>query len=403
MDLNRRQFIGAASGAAALRPLTAQAPRHDTDDPLGVRRDFDVVRHGLYLNSAYITPVPRPVLEAAQAFAERKASKPISLDEMLKKTDEVRAQFARLVGAEPDEIGFLFSTSEGENIVAAALDFKPGDNVVIDELHYNTTFVLYRHLEATRGITLRIVKHRDGRVTSDDFARAVDARTRLVSVAWVSHQNGFRHDMRPLADLAHAHGALFYADAVQALGMFPASVREAGVDCLTSGTYKWLLGGFGVAPFFIRRELLERIRVDRLGALHVEKDLGDHRYQIYRTAKKFEYATLPFAEVYQLGAALAYLEQVGVDRIERHTVALAHELREGLSALGFRLFTPPGNGSSIVSVHLDRNHERAREILETSGVQVSFREKGAQLRVSPALFNTRGDIRQFLAGAKAFA
>ena len=100
------------------------------------------------------------------------------------------------------------------------------------------------------------------------------------------------------------HGALFYTDAVQALGMFPADVRAAGVDCMTSGTYKWLLGGFGVAPFFIRRELLEPIRVDRLGALHVEKELGDHRYEIYRTAKKFEYATLPFAEVYQLGAAL---------------------------------------------------------------------------------------------------
>jgi selenocysteine lyase/cysteine desulfurase len=403
MDVNRRQFIGVASGAAALRPLTAQTPRPDAEDPLGVRHDFGVVRHGLYLNSAYITPVPLPVLEAAQAFAERKASKPISLDEMLKKTDDVRAQFARLVGADADEIGFLFATSEGENIVAAALDFKAGDNVVIDELHYNTTFVLYRHLEATRGITLRIVKPRDGRVTSADFARAVDARTRLVSVAWVSHQNGFRHDMRPLADLAHAHGALLYADAVQALGMFPADVRAAGVDCLTSGTYKWLLGGFGVAPFFIRRELLDRIRVDRLGALHVEKDLGDHRYQIYRTARKFEYATLPFAEVYQLGAALAYLERVGVDRIERHTVALAHELREGLSALGFRLFTPPGNASSIVSVHLDRNQARAREVLAANGVQVSFRENGNQLRVSPALFNTRDDIRQFLASAKAFA
>jgi selenocysteine lyase/cysteine desulfurase len=101
--------------------------------------------------------------------------------------------------------------------------------------------------------------------------------------------------------------ALFYADAVQALGMFPADVRDAGVDCLTCGTYKWPLGRFGVAPFFIRRELVERIRVDRLGALHVEKELGDHRYEIYRTAKKFEYATLPFAEVYQLGAALTYL------------------------------------------------------------------------------------------------
>jgi selenocysteine lyase/cysteine desulfurase len=403
MDLNRRQFLGVASGAAALRPLAAHAAQNDIEDPLGVRRDFGVVRSGLYLNSAYITPGPQPVADAARAFAERKAAKPIPLDEMLQKTDAVRGQFARLVGAEPDEIGFLFATSEGENIVASALDLKPGDNVVVDELHYNTTFVLYRQLEATRGITLRIVKHRDGRVTSDDFARAVDGRTRLLSVAWVSHQNGFRHEMRPLADLAHAHGAVFYTDAVQALGMFPADVRAAGVDCLTSGTYKWLLGGFGVAPFFIRRALLERIRVDRLGALHVEKELGDHRYELYRTAKKFEYATLPFAEVYQLGAALDYLERVGVDRIERHTVALAQELREGLAALGFRLFTPAGNGSSIVSVHLDRNQARARELLDKAGAQVSVREKGTLIRISPALFNTRGEIRQFLDIAKGFA
>src|ERR1700730_17199342 len=340
MDLNRRQLIEIASGAVLL-PLEGQRPTTNRDDPLGVRRDFPAVRDGLYLNSAYIAPIPLPVADAARAFAERKASRPIPLDEMLKKTDEVRGQFARLIGAEPDEIGFLFATSEGENIVASALDLKAGDNVVVDELHYETSFVLYRHLEQTRGITLRIVAHRDGRVSSNDFARVVDDRTRLVSVAWVSHQNGFRHDMRPLADVAHAHGALFYTDAVQALGTFPADVRAAGVDFMTSGTYKWLLGGFGVAPFFVRRELLDRIRVDRLGALHVEKELGDHRYEIYRTAKKFEYATLPFAEVYQLATSLAYLERVGVDRIERHTVALAGELREGLAALGFRVLTPP--------------------------------------------------------------
>ena len=401
VDLDRRQFIEMASGAAAFLQLDAQ---QDGDDPLGVRRDFPAVHGGgLYLNSAYIAPVPVQVAEAGRAFAERKASAPIPLGEMQAKTDEVRRQVARLVGAEPDEIGFLFATSEGENIVAAALDLQPGDNVVVDELHYETTFVLYRHLEETRRITLRIVKHRDGRVTADDFARAVDDRTRLVSVAWVSHQNGFRHDMRPLADLAHAHGALFYADAVQALGMFPVDVRAAGVDCCTSGTYKWLLAGFGVAPFFVRRELLERIRVDRLGALHVERALGDHRYAIYRTARKFEYATLPFAEIYQLGAALAYLERVGVDRIERHTIGLARELREGLAALGFRLFTPPDNRSSIVSVHLDARAARAREVLDAGGVQVSFRENGSLLRVSPALFNTRDDIRRFLDYARRVA
>jgi selenocysteine lyase/cysteine desulfurase len=404
MDLNRRQFIGTAAGAAALAPFGAEAAGQaaDSGDVLGVRRDFPAVRDGLYLNSAYIAPTPTAVADAARSFAERKASKPIPLDEMLRKTDDVRAQFARLVGASPEEIGFLFATSEGENIVASALDLKPGDNVVVDELHYNTTFVLYRHLEQTQRIELRIVSHRDGRVAAEDFARAIDDRTRLLSVAWVSHQNGFRHDMRPLADLAHAHGALFYTDAVQALGMFPVDVRQAGVDFMTSGTYKWLLGGFGAAPFFVRRELLDRVRVDRLGALHVERELGDHRYEIFRTAKKFEYATLPFAEIYQLGSALAYLERVGVDRIERHTVGLARELRDGLASAGFRVLTPANNGSSIVSLQLAANQTRAREILDKAGVQVSFREKGSQIRVSPALFNTRDEIQRFLDLARGF-
>src|SRR5438105_3854751 len=197
MELNRRQFIEVASGAAVLLPVERQPTEGDQDDPLGVRRDFPAARDGLYLNSAYIAPVPTAVADAGRLFAERKASKPIPLDEMLSKTDEVRGQFARLVGAGPDEIGFLYSTSEGENIVTSALDLKSGDNVVVDELHYNTSFVLYRHLEATRGIALRIVKHRDGRVAIEDVSRAVDDRTRIVSVAWVSHQNGFRHDMRP--------------------------------------------------------------------------------------------------------------------------------------------------------------------------------------------------------------
>jgi len=396
MTFSRRQFIGAACGATSAAALLPRDTVASDDDPLGVRGDFPVVRTGLYLNSAYITPVPIPVVDAARAFVESKSQKPIPLDAMLKRADEVRGQFARFIGATAEEIGFLFATSEGENIVSSALDLKPGDNIVVDELHYTTTFVLYRHLQQTRQIDLRIVRHRDGAVARDDFERVVDNRTRLVSVAWVSHQNGFRHDMRPLADLAHAHGALFYADAIQAVGMFPVDVRRAGVDVMTSGTYKWLLGGFGVAPFFVRRELMERIGVDRLGALHVEKELDDHRYEIYRTAKKFDYATLPFAEVYQLGAALAYLERVGVDRIERHTVSLARALRDGLAARGFRLFTPPNNGSSIVTFYVDPNHASTREILEKAGVQVSFREKGTQIRVSPALFNTRADVQRFL-------
>ncbi len=107
--------------------------------------------------------------------------------------------------------------------------------------------------------------------------------------------------------------------------------------------------------------------------------------------------------MYQLGAALEYLERVGIDRIERHTVSLAADLRDGLAHLGFRVLTPRGNRSSIVSFLLDRNQTQAREALERAAVQVSFREKGTQIRVSPALFNTRDDIQRFLEVAKTFA
>ncbi|MCC6929905.1 MAG: aminotransferase class V-fold PLP-dependent enzyme [Gemmatimonadaceae bacterium] len=392
------------TGSSPVAPGTIDTAGNTVgDDPLGVRGDFPATREGNYLNSAYIAPVPTAVVAAGRDFLERKATNPISLGEMLAHTDVVRGQFARLVNASSDEIGFLFATSEGENIVANALDLKAGDNIVIDALHYETEFVLYGHLRDTRGIDLRIAPHRNGTVALRDFEPLVDRRTRLVSVAWVSHANGFRHDMRPIADLAHAHGALFYTDAIQAAGMISLDVRAAGVDFLCCGTYKWVLGGFGVAPFFVRRELLDRIRLDRFGALHVAKELPDNRFELHATAKRFDYATLPFAEVYQLGAGLHYVEQVGVPRIERHTVALAQRLRDGLARQGYALFTPEGTQSSIVTYYFDRDPAELKAAFAAAKVSVSVRDAKRQVRVSPALFNTQDEIDHFLEVSKRLA
>ncbi len=396
MEFSRRHFIGTAAGAIAARNLTAGTAQVDEEDPLNVRRDFPAVREGVYLNSAYIAPIPLQVVEAGRAFLEAKSRSPISLGAMLEKTDAVRRQFAKLVNATPQEIGFLYATTEGENVVANALQFKPGENVVVDELHYDATYVLYRQLERTAGIQLRIARHRQGAVEVSDFEPLVDRKTRLVSVAWVSHQNGFCHDIQALADLAHTHGAYLYCDAIQAVGMFPIDVRESGVDFFAAGTYKWLLAGYGVAPFFVRGELLDRIPADRRGALQVEKQLEDHRYEIYRTARKFEWATLAFEPVYQLGSGLAYLERVGVDRIAGHSIALAQEIRQGLADLKLEVLTPQGNRSSIVTFRFAREAAEVGKILERENIQVTLRPRERQIRVSTALFNNRSEVRRFL-------
>jgi selenocysteine lyase/cysteine desulfurase len=378
-------------------------------DPLGVRRDFPAADEYTFLNTAYIGLISRPVLDAGRAWLDARAHRPLEVGEMLRKTDEVRHAFARMINAADDEVGLLFSTSEGENVVTDALDLKRGENVVIDDLAYPSTSIIHKRLEETRGIEVRIVRQRDGETRVEDFARLVDGKTRLISVALVSNLNGFRHDMKGLADLAHAHGALLYTDAIQAVGMGPLDVRAEGIDCLCCGGYKWLMAGFGVAPFFVRRALLDRIRPDRVG-WRVEKSLGGYRYQHFRDAKKYEFASLAFGEIYQLAAALDYLQRVGLQRIETHTAALTDRLRAGLAERGFRVFTPPGTRSSILSFYIKQTTEAAARAFEQARIKISLQrgetdeppEPDAQtrVRVAVSLFNNAADIQRLLAATE---
>ena len=413
MDITRRRFLGATSGAAALTAMARQPPAaaQAGDDPLSVRSDFPAVAEYAFLNTAYIGLIARPVVEAGRAWLDARAHRPFEVGDMLNKTDEARRRFGGLINASADEIGLLFSTTEGENVVVDALEFKAGDNVVIDDLVYPSTPVIHRRLQETKGVELRIVRHRDGAVDVRDFERLVDRRTRLISVAWVSNLNGFRHDMRPLADLAHAHGAYLYADAIQLVGTGPVDVRDAGVDFLCCGCYKWLMAGFGIAPFFVRRDLLDRIKADRVG-WHVEKRLGNYQYQHFANGKKYEFASLAFGEVYQLAAALAYLERVGLARIEAQTSTLVAMLRRGLTERGFRVFTPAETRSPILSFYIGGAAEAATKALDAAGVKVSVQNgdrtdayggSGApatRVRVAVSLFNNAADIQRMLSAAE---
>ena len=126
MHFTRRAFLETVSAAAAVTgvPRSVGAQTQE-DDPLGTRSDFPVVGESVYLNSPYITPSPLPAVDATRRFLEAKALRPTSLGEMLNETNAARRKFARLVGASEAEIGMLFATSDGENIVSRALALGP--------------------------------------------------------------------------------------------------------------------------------------------------------------------------------------------------------------------------------------------------------------------------------------
>ncbi len=394
MDPSRRRFIGVSS-AAALSSLSLAAS--DTDDPLGVRKDFPATRDYTFLNTAYIGLTPQPVADAARDWIDARVRHTYTVGQMEAKKREARSLFAEMVGAHPDEIAFLFSTSEGENVIVNSLDFKPGDNVVIDDLVYPSTTVIYRRLQETHGVEMRIVKNREGATSVEDFAKLVDNRTRIISVAWISNTSGHLHDIKGLADLAHAHGAYLYADAAQFIGTAPVDVHALGIDFFTTGAYKWLMAGFGIAPFYVRRELLDRITAPNVGWM-VEKTLPDYHYQPYRNARKFEFSSPAYAQFYDFAAALTYLKGIGLDKIEAQSVGLARQLHKGLAERGFRLFTPAANRAPIVTFYVNKSQKEVQAILDAELIKVSLHdEDGVRIRVAPAFFNNASEVKRFLA------
>lgn len=190
---------------------------------------------------------------------ERRALEETDVFGLMDTVSRTRGSFSRFLAAMPEEIGFLYTTSEAENIVTRALDLRPGDNIVTSDLAYPHTLVLGRHLELTAGIEFRIARHHRGMVTAGDFAALVDRRTRLITVPWVSNINALRHPVSALAELAHARGAWLLVDAIQLVGTEPLDPRAEGIDMLCTGTYKWLMAGWGIAPFWVRREILDQL------------------------------------------------------------------------------------------------------------------------------------------------
>ena len=391
MSLSRRQFVGLTAAAAAM-PL--QRPGVPVEgDPLGVRQDFPALRDVTFLNTAYTGLIPQAVVEAAREWTNTRASRGYTVGEMLAKADETRKLYASMVGAGDDEIAFLSSTTEGENLVVHSLDFKAGDNVVYDDLVYPSTPAIYQRLADTKGVQIRVVRSRDGAAPVEAFQKLVDGRTRLISVAWINNNSGYRHDMKALAALAHANGAYLYSDAVQFMGTGPCDIRAEGVDFCTSGTYKWLMAGFGVAAFYVRRELLDRIHSANVGWRSPSPNTKQPT-----TARKYEYATLAFGDLYELAASLEYLQRIGLDKIEARSQGLAKRFWNGLAERKIQIATPANTRSPIVSFYIRKPAAEAEKIIAAEKVKVSFQAVAplTRVRVAFAFFNNEADVDRML-------
>lgn len=368
-----------------------------------IRSDFPVTQDLAYLDTAYDGPYPLPVLQAGTDFLERRSKGTAGrVGDWLGVMAEVRGKVAELINAKPHEVAITTSTTQGTNLVATSLPFGPGDNVVWGSQSYPSNGLVWLAQEKRTGLENRIIEDERGALRVSDFVPVVDDRTKVVSVSHVSYSNGHVADLRGLADLAHEHGAYLHVDAIQAVGAIRVDVKEMGVDFLTCGTYKWLLGPLGLAFFYVKEELLRSMIPVFAGEMQAkawsdplqEFAQGEFPAELHETASKFEYATVHFQGLFELRAALDYILGIGVDRIEEQVLKLSSKLWTGLDDLGFEMRTPQGTQSGIVTCVVG-DAEKVDELLSENRIVASLKS-GNRLRVSPHFFNTEGEIDHLL-------
>ena len=226
-----------------------------------VRGDFPRARTAAYFDNASSHPVSVQSAAALHRYVDwltHEVGDPW-WPRWAEPRDEAKALFARLINADAGEIAYARSTLEAESNIANGLaGHLEGGNVVIPDLSFNPCIYHYM-MRQRRGLDVRVVKSRDWQIDMDAMERAIDADTRLVSVALVSNVNGFVADVARLGRLAHARGAYLYADIMQAAGAVPIDVRAMGIDFAACSTFKWLMGVKGFAFMYVRADLQQTV------------------------------------------------------------------------------------------------------------------------------------------------
>ncbi len=366
-----------------------------------VRQLFPVTQHLAYLNHAGVAPISTRAAAALARYAELATTEgALSYAERYDaEIERVRASAASLLGATPDEIAFVKNTSEGLGLVAAGLDWKPGDRVLSCDLEYPSNVYAWWSLRS-RGVETVMLPGENGRLPLERVETALrDPKVRLLALSSVEFGSGARNDLEALGRLCRQHDVLFCVEAIQSLGVLPLDVRRCGVDFLAADGHKWLLSVEGCGLFFCARHRVESLTPRVVGWRSVtgNDDYDRYHMELQPGAGRFEEGTPNTGGIFALGAAIDLLRELEIEKIEARVLALTDRLALGLSERGARILSPRGEAerSGIVSFVLPPEApEQTTARLRERGVVVATRRGG--VRASPHFYNDESDLEALL-------
>lgn len=388
--------------------MSAAAPLNGESMRRTLRAAVPVTADWAYFDHAAVAPLSGPAAEAMRGWAEqaRDAGDTVWLS-WSQRVENTRRRAAALVGAEPEEIALVNSTTHGINLVAEGIDWAEGDNVVVLADEFPSNLYPWMH-QSSRGVETRLVATNRGRVNLETLRGACDNRTRVVAFSWVAYSSGARRDVDQICTVAKAcganggEGAWVMLDAIQGLGVFPLDVTQTPIDFFAADGHKWLLGPEGAGIAYIRQERLEQLRATGIGWNSVvgSANFGEIRLQLKPSAGRFEGGSANMAGQLALGASLSLLGE-HTPQIAGLVLEITDYLCDRVQQAGGEVYSPRSceggqdPRSGIVSVQWpgsDPNEVRSR--LADAGVAISVREE--RLRLSPHAYTTQDDVDRLI-------
>jgi selenocysteine lyase/cysteine desulfurase len=367
------------------------------------RREFPVARGKIFLAHAGVCPLPHRV---AQAIADCALHSTTGDQETLLVPDrlnDARRLASQLLNCRPDEIALVGPTSLALSFVAAGLNFRKGENILIYHDDYPSNVYPWMAL-AGRGVEVRLLNTRGlGVIRLQDVMGQVDENTRLVALASCHFISGYRLEHQAIGKFLRARGILLCLDAIQTLGAFPTTVEH--VDFLAADAHKWLLGPCGAGVFYVRRELQEKLNPPVYGWHNVRNPnyVAQEQIVFRNGAVKYEAGTHNMLGVVGLIAAMELALEMGIENISAELLRKRTWLVSALRAKGFAVLNAGAkmeNASGIVSFYQPGKDLAAlHKKLTDAGVVTSLRtDRQGQnyIRLSPHFYNTDAELQRVL-------
>lgn len=376
------------------------------------RAEFPVMASRTYLISASLGPLSirsRRLAEEHLDLWQRLGPEELWMEHALPRLDECRARFARLIGADEDEVAIVPSISSGLSSVASCLDFADRTDVVLSEMDFPTNHYVWR-AQQRRGAKVDVVSSPDGVVVDPhEIAARIGEQTAVVNVNRVLFESSFIVDLDPIVTAARGHGALVVVDDFHGAGVVPIDVHAAGVDIYVTGALKWLCGGQGLAFLYCRRDLVQRLEPAVVGWFGTDDPFAFDRtgLRLRADARRFETGTYPLPQAWTAVGGLEIIEEVSVERIRARSLELTAEILRRADDMGLEVRSEraPERRGGLVRVRIPGGESAAETILmRLLERDVVVDRRADCLRISPHFFNDETDIDRCvaeLAGALA--